>query len=166
MTDDWQHQRPVSSRLRGTEMLSAAGSSTQPLVSDEACNSYCVVGAGVKANRGRIQLNCGPVSSTRTIDTSCPEYLVRHLFTSFVHVLRGVLFYCPSLCNFVSQLSCFGMYLVGVWIVPYLVSACVSAHFVQNYADDIRPYPWPITSVLPRHLFTDRLHSLSFSASP
>ena len=40
------------------------------------------------------------------------------------------------------------------------LAARVSAHYVQNCADDIRLYPWPITSVLPRHLFTDRLCSL------
>jgi len=45
------------------------------------------------------------------------------------------------------------------------LAARVSAHYVQNCADDIQLYPWPITSVLPRHLFTDRLCSLSFSAS-
>ena len=36
---------------------------------------------------------------------------------------------------------------------------------IKNCADDIWLHPWPITSVLPRHLFTDRLCSLSFSAS-
>ena len=44
-------------------------------------------------------------------------------------------------------------------------AARVSAHYFQNCVDDIRLYPWPITSVLPWHLFTDRLCSLSFSAS-
>ena len=41
------------------------------------------------------------------------------------------------------------------------VSQCI----MFKSADDIRLYPWPITSVLPRHLFTDRLRSLSFPAS-
>jgi len=41
---------------------------------------------------------------------------------------------------------------------------CLSA-LRSNRVDDIRLYPWPITSVLPRHLFTDRLRSLSFPAS-
>jgi len=51
-------------------------------------------------------------------------------------------------------------------IVPTLRDALrVSAHYVQHFADDIRLYPWPITSVLPRHLFTDLLRSLSFLAS-
>jgi len=45
------------------------------------------------------------------------------------------------------------------------LAARVSAYYIQNCADDMRLYPWPITSVLPRHLFTDRLCSLSFSAS-
>jgi len=43
--------------------------------------------------------------------------------------------------------------------------SCIMMHYVQNCADDIRLYPWPITSVLPWHLFTDWLFSFSLSAS-
>jgi len=56
------------------------------------CLCYFMLGSDVKTNRSRIWLNCGPVSSAKPLDTSCPEYLVRYLLTSFIHVLRGVLF--------------------------------------------------------------------------
>jgi len=52
-----------------------------------------VLGASLKSCRGRVQLNCGPVTSAGTLNINCSEYLVRYLLTRFVHILRGILFY-------------------------------------------------------------------------
>jgi len=51
----------------------------------------------------------------------------------------------PSLCIFRLHLKTF---LFHVYILPIFTSlaARVSAHYVENCADDIRLYPWPISS--------------------
>ena len=66
-----------------------------------------MLGRSTKSSRARVLLNCGPVSSASTVDTSCPEFLVRYLLTRFVHILRGVL-----LCSF---FVCFVYIVVSVF---------------------------------------------------
>jgi len=51
-----------------------------------------IVGRSAKQCGSRIQLNCGPASSSRSVDVSCPEHLVQYLLTHFVHILRGFQF--------------------------------------------------------------------------
>jgi len=70
-------------------VVSVAAVAAVLMVYNGASNCYSVIGSSVKTSRGRIQLNCGPMSSVRTLSTSCPEYLVRYLLARFIHVLRG-----------------------------------------------------------------------------
>ena len=98
-------------------------------VSNTAGAGYCVVGPSVKANRARILLNCGPVSSVRSLHTSCPEHLVRYLLAQFTHILQGGLLYCfYCFCIFLAC-DAHASAVLGVEIL----SVCPSIHPCHMY---------------------------------
>jgi len=90
--------------------------------------TYCffLVGPSAKASGTRILLNCGPASSARTPDTSCPEYIVRYLLTRFIHALKGMLFLFGWMCNFTCVL-------ITKTYHSYLISHTSVCHFLHHH---------------------------------